>query len=368
MIKVCHISSVHKSNDVRIFLKECSALAKNNYEVSLIVANAKTETTNDVNIKGVHSIVNNRFGRVFKTVYKVYRAAKKENANVYHLHDPELLFVALFLKSKHNRVIFDSHEDLPRQLLTKYWIPSPLRKSLSFLTERFENYITKRIDGVVAATPFIRERFLKINPNTVDINNYPIIKELMTSDTIYQKEDSVVYVGGVTKERGILELVKSLALCKEKVKLNLAGIFSPEPLINEIQQIDGWEKVNYKGFLNRTEIRQILCQSKAGIVTLYPTINYLDSLPIKMFEYMACGLPIIVSNFPYWVKLLESENCAIFVDPKNENEIARAIDYIIKNEGIATEMGERGKKLVLQKFNWEVEEQKLLAFYSQIVN
>ena len=244
----------------------------------------------------------------------------------------------------------------------------PLRKVLSVLTELFENFIAKRIDGVIAATPFIRDRFLKINSNTIDINNYPIIKELITSENTEQKENSVFYVGGVTRVRGIVELVKSLELCKEPVKLNLAGIFAPTELFDEIKQLKGWEKVNYKGFVDRVELKQLLFSSKAGVVTLYPTINYLDSLPIKMFEYMACGLPIIVSNFPFWIELLKNENCALFVDPKNEKEIAQAIDYLLKNDDIAKAMGERGKNMVLQKFNWEVEEQKLYKFYQNILN
>ncbi len=366
-MKVCHVTSVHKSNDVRIFLKECCSLSKAGYDVSLVAANANTEIINNVKIIGVNSIVNNRISRVFKTVYSVYKVAKKENANIYHLHDPELLLIALLLKSKNTKVIFDSHEDLPRQLLTKYWIPLYLRKILSHLTEYFENYITKRIDGVVAATPYIRDRFLKVNFNTVDINNYPIITELMLdSENSITKENEVVYVGGITKERGILELIDSLAISKSNVKLNLAGAFSPESLYEEALAKDGWDKVNFKGFVNRTQIKQLLNQSKAGIVTLHPTLNYLESLPIKMFEYMACGLPVIVSNFPYWVKILEKEHCAIFVDPKNEQQIADAIDYIFNNPEKAHEMGERGKIAVIKSFNWEVEEKKLIDLYAKL--
>ena len=367
MTKVCHVTSVHKSNDVRIFLKECCSLAKAEYHVSLVAANAKSETINGVKIIGVNSKVNNRISRVFKTVYAVYKVAKNEKANIYHLHDPELLLIALFLKNKNNKIIFDSHEDLPRQILTKHWIPKYLRKIFCFFTEHFENFIAKRIDGIVAATPFIRDRFLKVNRNTVDINNFPMIRELISeNDQDSAKNNTIVYVGGITRERGILELLKSLPLCRSNVKLNLAGTFAQESLYHEAQNYDGWSKVNYSGFVNRQEIKKLLNESKAGIVTLYPTLNYLESLPIKMFEYMACGLPVIVSNFPYWVKLLENEKCAIFVDPKNELQIAKAIDFILDNQEIAIQMGQRGKMAVLKSYHWEVEERKLLDFYSSL--
>lgn len=365
MIKVCHITSVHKSNDVRILLKECTSLVSAGYDVSFIVANAQNEIINGVKIIGVPSVVNNRISRLLKTVYRVYKAAKAENADIYHLHDPELLLIALLLKSDKSKVIFDSHEDLPRQILTKHWIPMSLRKTLSFLTEHFENFITKRINGVIAATPYIRDRFLKINKNTIDINNYPILKELIsTSENTVTKDNTVVYVGGITRERGIIELVKSLPLCKNEIKLNLAGVFAPELLYQETVNTSGWHLVNYTGFVNREQIKYLLDSSKAGIVTLYPTLNYLESLPIKMFEYMACGLPVIVSNFPYWMQLLEKEECAVFVDPKNEKQIADAIDFILNNEEIARKMGERGKNAVIKSFNWEVEEKKLIKFYA----
>lgn len=367
-MKVCHISSVHKSNDVRIFHKECCSLSNAGHEVSLVIANAKSEVVNGVKIIGVQSKVNSRILRVIKTVYHVYQVAKKENAQIYHLHDPELLLIALFLKSKNSKVIFDSHEDLPRQLLTKHWIPKLLRKTLSFLVEHFENFIIKRIDGVVAATPFIRDRFLKTNSKTIDVNNYPILKELISEyPTNSIKENAIVYVGGITNERGIFELIKALPLCNANIKLNLAGEFSHSAIFNKASNTKGWEKVNYKGFLNRSQIKELLNQSKAGIVTLHPTLNYLDSLPIKMFEYMACELPVIVSNFPYWQKLLENFNCAIFVNPLNEHEIADAIDYILSHPMEAKLMGERGKKAVIEKFNWEVEEQKLIHFYNQLL-
>lgn len=367
MLNVCHITSVHKSNDVRILLKECSSLAANNYNVSLVVANAKSEMINNVKIIGVKSIVNSRIARIIKTVYNVYITAKNQKADIYHLHDPELLCIALFLKNKNNYVIFDAHEDLPRQILTKYWIPSFFRKAISILAEYFENFIVKRIDGVITATPFIRERFKKINNNTVDINNYPILKELNLDLNISNSIDNnIVYVGGITRERGIIELVKSLSYCNSDTKLNLAGEFSPENLKDEVSAIEGWNKVNYYGFVNRTDIKKILSDSKIGIVTLYPTLNYLDSVPIKMFEYMACGLPIIVSNFPYWIELLKEENCAVFVNPVNEKEIAKAIDNLLSNKKLAEQMGQNGRRAVEEKYNWEKEEIKLVKFYKEI--
>lgn len=367
LIKVCHFTSAHKADDTRIFVKECSSLAMAGFDVTLVAPNSNEEVINNVSIVSAFKAEGGRLTRMTKTVWNVYKKAKSINADVYHFHDPELLTVALLLKNKRNKIIFDAHEDLPRQILAKHWIPLLLRKPIAILAEFIEDFIVARLDGVVTATPFIEKRFLKINKNTVGIFNYPVLSELQF-DEAPKKENAVVYVGGLTKVRGITEMVNALNLCTSNVKLNLAGAFSPESLSVEISNLPGWNKVNFLGYVNRTEIRDTLLKSKIGIVTLYPTLNHLDSLPIKIFEYMAAGIPVIASNFPYWIELFKNYDCITFVNPYNEQEIANAIDFLLQNESKANEMGAIGKCAAKEQFNWGVEELKITAFYKKITN
>ncbi|MFZ9848364.1 MAG: glycosyltransferase family 4 protein [Flavobacteriales bacterium] len=362
-MKVCHFTSAHKSGDVRIFLKECVSLAAAGHSVTLVAANCATEVLQGVNVVGVEVPVSGRFTRMSKAAKIVFKKVLTIDADVYHFHDPEMLRFALKLKKKGKKVVYDVHEDVPRQILGKYWINKYLRKAISVSFEAFENYVAKRVDFVVAATPFIRDRFLKINKNCIDVCNYPILDDHVFDVDWKNKGNEICYVGGITKVRGIVELLNSLE--GTSVQLNLAGDFSPLELKSELESLAGWKNVNNIGFVGRTEIYGIFSSSKIGVVTLHPIVNYLDSLPIKMFEYMMAGIPVIASDFPLWKQIIEEYNCGICVDPQNPNEIRKAILSLLSNDELAEKMGQNGKKVVFEKFNWKVEENKLLNLYKR---
>ncbi len=363
-LNICHLTSVHQSHDIRIFYKECTSLAKK-HEVVLLVANGVDEVRNNVEIRNVPVSYSGRIQRFTKVVNEMYRAALEINADVYHLHDPELLRIASKLLKKEKCVVFDAHEDLPRQLLSKPYLHPFAAKVLSRLVEYYENKVVAKLTGVVAATPHIQNRFLAVNPNTENINNYPVISELklLGEGAESVRKQNVCYVGGITEIRGIKEMLNALKYTHEPVGLNLAGTFESEELKINAQQHPTWTKTKYYGFVDRAEVAKILHTSFAGLLTLHPTVNHIDSLPIKMFEYMLFGLPVIASRFPLWQEIIEKNKCGICVDSLNPQEIAQAIDYLYRNPEKAKEMGERGRKLVLEKYNWEQEEQKLLNFY-----
>jgi glycosyltransferase involved in cell wall biosynthesis len=110
-----------------------------------------------------------------------------------------------------------------------------------------------------------------------------------------------------------------------------------------------------------------MSHSKAGIVTFHPLPNHIDAQPNKMFEYMSAGLPIITSNFPLWKEIVEGNSCGICVNPLDPEEIGKAIEYIISHSNEAEKMGQNGKKAVLEKYNWQVEEKKLFEVYEELL-
>tara|TARA_B110000444_G_C18534840_1_gene452941 strand:- start:16 stop:681 length:666 start_codon:yes stop_codon:yes gene_type:complete len=218
------------------------------------------------------------------------------------------------------------------------------------------------MSAIVTATPFIREKFLKINENTIDINNFPILEEIKNEVSWSNKSNSAVYIGGITKIRGIREIVKSLKFTKQ-ASLNLAGSFIEKDIETEVKGYAEWSKVNEYGHLDRESVSDLLLQSKVGLVTLYPQQNYLDSLPVKMFEYMNAGIPIIASDFPYWKSIIEDCKCGVTVNPLVPKEIGEAINFILGDAHKAEQLGINGKNAVRAKYNWSIESSKLVNLY-----
>lgn len=366
-LTICHISSVHPADDVRIFHKQCKTLARHDDWDVHFVGNAPL----DVGNSGVtfHALPDSAGqGRVkrmlFRTV-QAYQLAKAVNADIYHFHDPELLPWGLLLKWQGKKVIYDAHEDVPRDILTKAWIPAPLRISVATITEWVENFIARRLDRVITATPFIRDRFLSIKANAVDINNYPMLGELSAPvQTQVQNKSKVCFTGAISIERGAIEMVN--ALTQMDVELQLAGSFSPVSLREHLISLPGWSKVIELGQVKRQKLPEIFASSIAGLVLFHPVPNNINAQPNKLFEYMSAGLPVIASHFPLWRKIVEEVGCGLCVDPLDSNAIAVAINWVAEHPQQAAQMGQKGLDAIKGRFNWESEAVRLTGLYEQL--
>ncbi len=368
MIKVCHMTSVHKSQDVRILKKQCTSLAKAGYEVYL-VAKGESYTENGVNVVGVGEVGGGRLARMTKQAKSVYEKAIELDCDIYQIHDPELLPYVHKLKNKGKKVIFDSHEDYVAQIKHKHYIPKILRNSVANLFGVCQNSVLKRIDAVIFPCLINgKDIFEDKCKKSIILGNQPLIEELYDNyDGNNQKiANTVCYVGGLTYTRGIKHLI--LASAKANAKTILGGNFMPKAFEDEMVKMPEFKSVDFRGFCDRKEVLNVYKQSMIGMSTLLTVgqQNILDNFVTKIYEYMSMGLPVIMSDYPYARKINEKYNFAILVNPEDTDEIANAITYLLNNPEIAKEMGQNGRRAVLEEFNWGIEEKKLLKLYEEL--
>lgn len=369
-IAVCVFSSVHDALDQRVFYKECLSFVRAGYSVSLIARHSRAEV-----FKGVRIIPlahpSRRVSRIFWIGWQIYRKALAEKADVYHFHDPELIGVGLLLRLHGKKVVYDVHEDVPQDLLHKFYLPKWVRYPMSWLARIIEGMAARVLSAVVVVTPSIAERFAKHSKNVILVRNFAVLEEFPAAvETRWdQRDPAAIFVGSMSRNRGIRELVEAIDLVPGVLnpKLRLLGPFSMRDFPTELAKLPGWTRTEVLGVTqDRQCIRETLSHVSVGMLTIHPISQLMVSYPIKLFEYMAAGIPIIASDFPLWRRFIADAQCGLLVDPLKPNEIAAAIEYLLTHPGEAEFMGKNGRRAMETQFNWAHDERALLRLYSEL--
>ena len=361
-IKVCHVTSVHPVYDVRIFHKECCSLAKK-YDVWLIAPNVEDHLKDGVHIVGVNIPVQ-RLKRMFSQ-RAVFEKAVEVDAAIYHLHDPELIPVGLKLRRKGKKVIFDSHEDVPQQILAKEWLPRWVAKLVSSLYSSYEKKSLRKYDALVTVTPTITERLQTINTSTYQVTNFPINKDVPD-----QREwgGSVCFTGGIESQWMHENVVNAVE--KAGVEYLLAGLCFPNTYLTKLQSLSGWQNVDFKGRIPHSECISLMQKTSAGIAVLdyMPNVGYKRGSigNSKLFEYMQAGIPVIATDFELWREIIDTNDCGICVNPHDVDAIASAISYLVSNKDEAKRKGDNGKEAVKKYYNWTSQESIIFGLYENL--
>lgn len=366
-IKVCHFTSVHNRFDVRIFHKECITLHNAGYNVHLLVADGKGNNYRDG--IAIHDIgkMPNRLLRMVFTPLLMLSSLLSIKAQIYHFHDPELLFVALMLKLLSGaKIIYDAHENYSDYMLQKEYLPKYIQPLASVLIKQIESFIGKRMDWVVVTTEQHYNALQYINKNMSIVYNYPKLSEWKNIDinTLQKQERSICYVGNINRERGIELLINAIE--KLDCMLHLAGNYEPSDYRTYLTTLPGWSKVIEHGYVDRDKASEIIAKSQIGSVLFLPLPIHYTSLSTKVFEYMAAGTACLVPDFPIWKSIIEKYDCGNCVDTSNIDSVIEAIEDMLSHPEKLIEMGQRGRKIVLEQLNWETQITEITKIYSTL--
>jgi glycosyltransferase involved in cell wall biosynthesis len=369
--KVCVLTSVHIPFDGRIFHREAKSLAQAGYDVVLIARHDKAETVGGVRVVPLPK-PKNRLHRMTKVLWRLYRLALRENADVYHFHDPELMIVGLLLKRRGKKVIWDVHEHYPNAILDKYYLARPLRRIISRSFDLFERAVVRYFDYVIYTTPFVGARYETMKVRMGRLENYPSGRPAATCAR--DPQEKIIYLGGMSPTRGLVEVVEAFALVARKYpkwELDLVGSYRPSSFEQELRDLAarrGIEaNVKFVAWVPYEEKERLSSQAAMGIITYLPYSNNTSCLPNKLFDYMLVGLPVIASDFPLYREIVEPARCGLLVDPSQPEAIAQAMEYLIEHPQEARQMGDNGRRAVLEKYNWEKESERLLEVYDIVL-
>lgn len=369
--EIIHFTTLHARTDTRVRVKEVSTLASSlDQSVALYVQDGGGNEFNkdpDFLIYDTGPPAKNRWKRMTVGAWRMYRAVSHAGPKVAHFHDPELIPWAILLRLQGIKVIYDVHENLEKQTAHKSYLPKWSRRLLSWLLPKIEGFGVFFFSAVVVVGPDILGRMPP--DKTLLLPNYPLLSEFKTPvPTTCRGKHTFIYVGNLSAARGIVESVKAITIVgSQNACLTLYGKFREDAFENEAKSMAGWEQVNYEGWGDRDTVGEALSNACAGLATLHPTPQYLIAYPVKVFEYMAAGLPVIASDFPPMRETIGEAKCGILVNPLAPEEIAKAMRWMLENPEEASKMGQRGRKAIEDKYSWEQVGQQLIELYRSLL-
>jgi glycosyltransferase involved in cell wall biosynthesis len=372
-MRVCHVCNGHTADDSRVFHRTCCELAKAGYEVHLI-ARGKGETAYTERGVVIHPLPEpgGRWQRYTRASHVAQLAADLK-PDLFHVHEPDLLG-SVIARAGSRPVVYDVHESFLDMLAESTWLPTWIKPLAGTAWDHWERRLVRRCAGVVTVTETIAKRYAAIHPNVRIVANYPAWENVGDLGCDVRDGRTCVIAGALNQDRGLSQAIEALAILRQrdlKVQLALAGPTISNDYLQSLwdlaESLGVREQVKYHGILSKEGA--LLFQGKAdiGLVIYQPLLYCINSLPNKLVECMSLGLPVVFSNFPNYREIAEKTGAGIMVDPTKPEQIADAIESLVRDPDGARRMGEAGKAAVRDRFNWQAESTKLLDLYRQLI-
>lgn len=368
--KVCHVISGYYRNDPRVFQRQCKSLKEAGFSVSILTNDDQPDEILDgIPIYSTNNYWGSRMKILLFAKKQFLQRAIEIDADIYQMHSPELLSLGIELQKRGKVVVYDAHEDLPKHILEKDWLPQLARKPLSVIVEAYMNKMLKKYDGIVSPHSHVVDALKLINNNTVLITNFAkVLPREEVSQSDYMKRDQVICYSGTvylhSNQVAILDAIKDMP----EVTYNIAGYMTPEYQALLSQHV-AYPKINYIGRIPWADLQGFYNQARIGVVIIDYKMNLGQKRGTyavnKMFEYMEAALPVVCTDYDLWKDIVDEFNCGICVQPGNVEEIKKAITYLLSNPDQAYQMGQNGRRAILEKFNWKTQHEVYVELFSK---
>jgi len=314
--------------------------------------------------------------KYFEFGMRCYLKIRKKDISICHCHDLEALPIGyLIMRSKRCKLIYDSHELWGDPGYLSFSRPS-YPEIIFFIQRELERFIMKRAKVVITVSDSIADFIARQNKirRPYVIKNVPDLIKKRKSNKIKEKigiisdkRKIILYQGGIQRGRGLENLILSMRWVDNNVLVILGDGVIKEELKGLATKHKIGEKVFFIDAVPPGEILSYTCSADIGVHPIENIcLNNYYCLPNKLFEYLMAGLPVVISNFPEMAKIVKRYEVGEVFNPEEPQDISRAINSLLNNSDKYKRYKENTKK-VIQVYNWENEEKKLLRIYKEVL-
>lgn len=375
MTHVVHLTSVHYPFDPRIFHKQLRTLSEAGYQTTLVAHHEKSMVRDGIRIVSLGEVTSRT--QRWRNLRRLYKTAVDLNAAVYHFHDPELLPIGVVLSKRTDAaVIYDIHEDYADAIRVREWIPEHVKPVLARGFPALQSAFASRFDAIVTADESTQaEMHARGHDSVIALRNFPRIDDIEIGEAEIDRDHELVlaYVGGLDRERGLMRMLRLTARLQQRgidVGLWLLGPFQDDEIEREARSFAVREgitnHVRLFGYVDYSDIFAYLAHADIGLL-LADEARFERNVPTKFFEYMYSELPVISTEIPSIAEFRSPGYC-ITVPEGDIEQTTESVSELLNDPDRIREMGKRGREKVKTEYNWELEKEKLLQTYRQLVD
>lgn len=380
-MKVCVLTNMHPPKDDRIYYKQVLSLIERYPFITLIAPlenNAPVEFHPSVRFVPLPKTAG-IIGRLW-SILKAAVMVRRMDPDVCHFHDFDLvLAVPLIRMFKGIRLIYDSHEAYPEMFRRSPRLPRFLRNPGAHIINAFEKGLARLCTLVVTADEATADSFRRHGVAATAVYNFPPLG-LFTSDPEteenlkrrYSGRSILIYQGTMGKDRGLFHMLRAMDIVHRQdpsILLLLVGLDDPalqREALYMIHCLGIGDAVEIIPWVDHEKIGAYMRISDVGLIPLQPIRKYMKNIPIKLFEYMACGTPVLSANLPPIAEFLSPSGAGRLYDSTDDRALAEGVlDMLADPDGLA-QMRRKGLESVRASWNWSQMERKLLDIYRHI--